>query len=78
MRDTDYVKRMGRLFRSVLDMTGAAVARGETLDEARKSVTLDALQREFAGDSPLRISLFRNYVAGPAVAAAYSEARSRE
>jgi hypothetical protein len=55
-------------------MTTAAVARGEMLEQARKSINLDELQHEFAGDSPLRISLFRNYVAGPAVAAAYAEA----
>jgi hypothetical protein len=74
MRDLGYVKQMGRLFRAVRDMTEAAVARGETLDQARKSVNLDELQRQFAGDSALRISLFRNYVAAPAVAAAYAEA----
>jgi cyclase len=74
MRDVTYVKQMARLFRAIHDMTAAAIARGETLDQARRSINLDELQHEFAGDSPLRISLFRNYVAGPAVAAAYAEA----
>jgi glyoxylase-like metal-dependent hydrolase (beta-lactamase superfamily II) len=77
MRDLDYVKQIARLFRTVQDMTAAAVRQGETLEQARKSITLDALQREFAGDSPLRLSLFRNYVAGPAVTAAYAEASGR-
>jgi cyclase len=76
MRDLGSVKQMAGLLRAVQTMTAAAVARGETLDQARKSVNLDELQRQFAGDSPLRISLFRNYVAGPAVAAAYAEASS--
>lgn len=73
MRDLSYVKQMAQLFRTIQDVTAAAVTRGETLEEARKSVNLDAMQRVFAGDSPLHISLFRNYVAGPAVAAAYAE-----
>jgi cyclase len=76
MRDVNYVKLMARLFRAIHDGTAAAVARGETLEQARTAVNLDELQHEFAGESALRISLFRNYVAGPAVAAAYAEASS--
>ena len=68
---------MAHLFRAIQDMTDAAVTRGETLEQARKSINLDQLQREFAGESPLRIALFRTYVAGPAVAAAYAEASRR-
>jgi cyclase len=73
MRDLSYVKQIDRLFTAIQEMTAAAVKRGETLEEARTRINLDAMEREFAGDSPLRISLFRNYVAGPAVAAAYAE-----
>ena len=76
MRDLNYVKQMARLFRAIHDLTEAAVVRGETLEQARKAVNLDELQREFAGESALRMSLFRNHVAGPAVAAAYAEASS--
>lgn len=76
MRNLTYVKQMARLFRAIRDQTVAAAARGETLEQARKSVDLAAWEREFAGNSPLRVSLFRNYVAGPAVAAAYAEASS--
>jgi len=75
MHDVRYVEQMVRLFRAVEERTKAAIGRGETLDQARKSVDLSSFEREFAGDSPLRVSLFRNYVAGPAVAAAFADAR---
>jgi len=71
MRDLSYVQQMARMFRAVQEETSAAVSRGETLEQAQKSIHLEAFQREFAGDSSLRATLFRNYVAGPAVAAAY-------
>jgi hypothetical protein len=77
MRDLRDVTQMGRLFRAIQDVTVPAVARGETLEQVRKALNLDALQREFADESPLRVSLFQNYVAGPAVAAAYAEAGRR-
>jgi len=38
------------------------------------SVDLSSFEREFAGDSALRTSLFRNDVAGPAVSAAFADA----
>jgi cyclase len=78
MRDLSYAKQMARMFRAVQEQTTAAVSRGETLEQAQKSVQLEGLQREFAGDSSLRVTLFRNYVAGPAVAAAYRELRDRK
>lgn len=43
----------------------------------REAINLDTMQRAFAGDSPLRTSLFRNHVAGPAIAAASAEAKTR-
>jgi glyoxylase-like metal-dependent hydrolase (beta-lactamase superfamily II) len=73
MHDLGYVRRMTRLFREVQAQTAAAVARGDTLEQARRHVDLSLLEREFAGDSALRLSLFRHYVTGPAVAAAFAE-----
>lgn len=55
----------------------AAVARGETLEQARKSVNLDDLRKLFAGDSQLKRFLFDIYVNGPAVAAAFRQASAK-
>ena len=77
MRDDSYVKLMASLFASVKQQTDAAVARGETLDQARKSVNLDELRKQFAGDSVVRKVLFNMYVAGPSIAAAFREAQPK-
>ncbi len=74
MRDDAYLRLMEELFISVTQQTGAAVARGETLEKAQESVQLEEFRMKFAGESKLRSSVFANYVAGPAVAAAYREA----
>lgn len=76
LRDDAYVSLMIRLLAAIRSGTQAAVARGETLEQARKSIDLGALRREFAGDSPVRALLFDNYVAGPAVARAFQAASS--
>jgi cyclase len=77
MRDDSYVKLVASLFASVKQQTEAAVARGETLEQARKSVSLDEYRRQFAGDSTVRKVLFDIYVARPAIAAAFREASSK-
>lgn len=74
MRDDSYLRQMEDLFASVTRQTRAAVARGETLEQAQASVDLEEFRKKFAGDSKLRSSVFANYVAGPAVAAAFQEA----
>jgi hypothetical protein len=61
------------LFTSIKQQVEASVARGETLDQIRKSINLDEFQRRFAGESRMRKSIFRNYVLGPAVEAAYRD-----
>jgi glyoxylase-like metal-dependent hydrolase (beta-lactamase superfamily II) len=71
LRDSLYVSQMIRLFSSVTDQVRSAVARGETLETARKSVDLREQKSLFAGDSKVRAFLFEQYVAGPAVASAY-------
>jgi glyoxylase-like metal-dependent hydrolase (beta-lactamase superfamily II) len=72
-----HMKLMARLFASISRQVGAAVARGETLEEARRSVNLEEFQNLFAGDSRMRRLVFRNYVAGPAVDAAFSDASAK-
>jgi cyclase len=73
MRNGDYARQMIGLFSSVTDQVRAAVARGESLEAARKSVDLKKQKGLFAGDSKVRAFLFDQYVAGPAVASAYAD-----
>lgn len=73
MHDDSYVQLVTRLMTSVQQQTAAAVARGETLAQTRKSVNLDEFRQLFAGDSKVRNALFSQYVVGPAVAAAFAE-----
>jgi cyclase len=78
LRDTTYVKLMARLFTSVSEQVDASIKRGETLDQTRASVNLDDFQKQFAGDSRMRRLIFRNYVIGPAVEAAFLDATAKE
>lgn len=78
LRDDSYVKLMVRLFASIKQQAEAAVARGETLEQARKSVKLDEFQKLFAGDSRMRSIIFRSYVVGPAVEAAFADATAKK
>ena len=74
LRDDAYARLLVRLLASISEQTAAAVARGETLEQARKSVNLEEFRKQFAGDSQLKSFIFSFYVAGPGVAAAYREA----
>ncbi|HEX2201865.1 MAG TPA: MBL fold metallo-hydrolase, partial [Longimicrobium sp.] len=76
MRDDAHVRATLRLLRSLVAQTRAAVARGETLEEARRRVDLEPSRREIAGGSALRSFVFQSYVTGPGVAAAYREAKA--
>ena len=75
MRDDTYPRLLVRLLTAIRERTEAAVARGETLDQARKSVDLSEFRALITGDSQFRGFAFDNYVAIPAVAAAYREAK---
>jgi len=74
MRDDSYPRLVERLMNSIKQQTGAAVARGETLEQARGSVNLDEFRSLFAGGSKVRNTLFSVYVAGPAVESAFNDA----
>ena len=75
LRDTAYVAQLAALFRSIDEQTRAAVARGESLEAAQKSVKLDDFRTKMAGDSRVRRILFSSYAAGPGVAASYAAAK---
>lgn len=77
LRDDSYLALMQDLFAFVQKETEAAAARGETLEQAQKSVDLSDFRRRFAGESMVRKVAFDNYVAGPAVAAAYRESAKK-
>ena len=77
MRDDSYARQVARLMDSIKEQTAAAVARGETLEQVRKSVNLDEMRQAFAGDSRVRNTLFTVYVAGPAVESAFNDATSK-
>ena len=71
MHDTAYVRSMADLFSSITAQVKTAADAGQSLDQVRKSVNLDAFRQRFAGDSQLKRFLFANYVTGPAVASAF-------
>jgi cyclase len=77
LRDDSYVKLMARLFASIKQQVEAAVARGETLEQTRKSVNLEEFRKAFGGDSRMRRIIFGSYVRGPAVEAAFSDATAK-
>ena len=74
MQGDAYARTVLGLLESLTRQTRAAKARGETLEEARRSVDLEEHRRLIAGDSPFRSFVFQAYVAGPGVEAAYREA----
>ncbi len=73
-RDDAYVRDVSRMLASLQRQVAAAVARGETLEQARTSIDLREFRARFAGDSQLRGVVFDQYVASPGVAAAWREA----
>jgi len=77
MRDDAYLRSMIDLLNSIKDQTEAAFARGETLEQMRKSVDLETFRKIFAGESQHKSFVFKNYVTLPAIAAAYKQLAER-
>ncbi len=73
MHDDAYLKLMIRLLSSIKSQIEASVARGENLEQTRKSVNLEEFRHAFAGDSQHKSFIFQNYVFLPATAAAYRQ-----
>lgn len=78
LRDDSYVRLMSRLFNSMKQQVAAAAARGETLEQVRKSVNLDEFRKQFVGDSRVRRDIFDSYVLGAGLAAAYADATAKQ
>jgi glyoxylase-like metal-dependent hydrolase (beta-lactamase superfamily II) len=77
LHDGSYPARVRRALVAVLERTAAAAARGLTAEQARDSVDLADLEREFAGSDRIQRFAWRNYFAGPAVAQGMEEAGGR-
>ncbi len=74
LRDDSYLKLMAELFTYIKQQAEAAVSRGESLEQARKSISLVEFRKKFVGESPVGRLSFGSYVVGPALAVAYREA----
>ena len=78
MHDTNYVKLMAELFRSIKQQVEASVARGDNLDQTRKSIDLKSYRQQFAGESRVRNQVFNSYVLGGGVEAAFLDATAKK
>jgi glyoxylase-like metal-dependent hydrolase (beta-lactamase superfamily II) len=78
MRDDSYVRRVTALLDSINSQAEAAVRRGETLEQARRSVRLEEFRQQFAGESQLKSFIFQTYVVSPGVEAAYKQAQTKQ
>jgi cyclase len=77
LHDDSYVRLMSRLFAAINEQVLAGVARGETLEQVRKSMNVDELRKSFIGDSRMRRDIFDSYVMGAGVAAAFADASAK-
>jgi len=72
-RSPDYPQQILALLESLSAQVRLAKQRGETLEQAQKSVDLAAFLQQFAGDSALLKLIFNMYVQGSGIPAAYRE-----
>ncbi len=77
MHSAEYARQERDLFASINTQVATAVARGDTLEAARKAVDLSAFREQFAGASKVRQFAFGMYVTGPAVESAYRDATAK-
>jgi len=77
MRDWKSLDEMIALLDSIRSQAEAAVKRGETLEQMKKSVDLEKFRKVFAGNSQHKSLIFKNYVTVPAVAAAHLQLAER-
>lgn len=74
LHDDRHPALVSRMLQSLAAQTRAAVGRGETQEQASKSVVLDEFRDAMAGESPVRRILFAYYVVGSAAKRAYEQA----
>lgn len=73
VRTLDHVQLHIKLLASLVQQVRAAVARGATIAETRKSVNLSEFENAICGSSRLLRLIFQNYVSGSGIAAAYRD-----
>ena len=78
LTDDSQVRILSKMFASIDEQVRAAVKTGADLEQVRKSVNLDGFRDTLAGTSRMRKLIFRNYVTGPAVEAAYLDATAKQ
>ncbi|HSK71545.1 MAG TPA: MBL fold metallo-hydrolase [Pyrinomonadaceae bacterium] len=78
MREDSYAKLMIQMLASLKQQIESAVRRGETLEQARKSVNLEEFRKGFAGNSQHKSVVFKNYVTNPAITAAFRQAMEKK
>ncbi len=72
-RDGAQARLLRDMLRAVEDHARGAQARGETLEQARSGLDLDAFRLQMAGDDPSLHQLFASYGKAPALVAAYRD-----
>ena len=73
LRDDTQVKRLRDFMAAIDRHAAAAIARGETVEQARASLNLDEFRAAMAGTDPMLRLLFANYGSGPGLGAAFRE-----
>lgn len=74
-KDKQYLELVSALLDSTFKQTQAAVQKGLTLEETRKTIDLESFRKKFAGDDKVLNSAFINSFLNPAVERAYKEAK---
>ena len=78
MHESSYLKLMAELFRTIKQQVDVSVARGENMDQTRRSIDLKSFRQQFAGDSRIRNMVFNSYVVGAGVEAAFVDATAKK
>jgi glyoxylase-like metal-dependent hydrolase (beta-lactamase superfamily II) len=72
--DADYVHQLRDLLDDMVSQVQAEVAKGATLDEVQRTVTLKDWEEKFAGEDRLKRQAFDEFFVQPAVERAYQQA----
>ena len=75
MRDLGYVHAVRGWLARINTETSAALARGDSVEAALRTVTLDDLRRSVTKDEKWMNLLFRSFFVRPAVQAAFEQAK---
>jgi cyclase len=71
-----YIDLVSRMLHAIADQARAAVARGDSLAQARTTIALDEFERAIVDESPVRKMLFGYYVRDSAIPRAFEQAKA--